>query len=324
MSSFIRRQSWVAGLFALLVVLFVLTRIIQPGYGAGDFGSLARAALPYAFAVAAQTVVVIAGGIDLSVASLMALTSVIAASMMNGAGEEYALFVVPFVLAVGFLVGALNGLLIVVTRVPDIVVTLATLFILQGAALMVLEAPGGAAAEWLKASIVGTVAIPGIPESVTAWIPKALVVLLVCLGIVWIPLRRSSLGLSIYAIGSSELAAFRSGVSVARTRVAAYAIGGLFGAMGGLSLTMSTGIGAPIPGPYLLASVAAVVLGGVTLGGGKGGLVGPIVAVFVLRLVRTDLTLLAIDPNVTSIVEGTIMVAVVMLGAFLAMRERRP
>ena len=69
-------------------------------------------------------------------------------------------------------------------------------------------------------------------------------------------------------------------------------IGGLFAAMGGLSLTMSTGIGAPIPGPYLLASVAAVVLGGVVLGGGRGGLVGPIVAVFVLRLVRTDLTLL--------------------------------
>ena len=63
--------------------------------------------------------------------------------------------------------------------------------------------------------------------------------------------------------------------------------------MGGLSLTMSTGIGAPIPGPYLLASVAAVVLGGVALGGGRGGLVGPIVAVFILRLVRSDLTLLA-------------------------------
>ena len=92
--------------------------------------------------------------------------------------------------------------------------------------------------------------------------------------------------------------------------------------MGGLSLTMSTGIGAPIPGPYLMASVAAVVLGGVMLGGGKGGLLGPIVAVFVLRLVRTILTLLAVDPNVTAIFEGTIMVGVVMLGAYLAMRSR--
>ena len=323
MSHFLRRQGWVFGLFVLFVVLFIVTRLIQPAYGSNDFGSLVRAVLPYAFAVAAQTVVVIAGGIDLSVAAMMALTSVTAASMMNGASEEYALFVVPFVLAMGLVLGAVNGLLIVVTRVPDIVVTLATLFVLQGAALLVLDAPGGAAAEWLKGLISGTVPIPGLPDAIDAWLPKALLVLIVCLCIIWIPLRRSRLGLSIYAIGSSELAAFRSGVPVARTRIIAYALSGLFAAFGGLALTMSTGIGAPIPGPYLLASVAAVVLGGVALGGGKGGLLGPIVAVFVLRLVRTDLTLLAIDPNVTAIIEGAIMVAVVMFGAFITMRSRQ-
>ena len=312
----LRRDGWVIGLFALFLALLAVTRGIQPGYGGGDFGSLARAVLPYAFAVAAQTVVVIAGGIDLSVAAMMALTSVTAARAMNGASEEAAVLVVALVLLMGLALGALNGLLIVVTRVPDIVVTLSTLFILQGAALLVLPSPGGAAAGWLKALITGTAGHP--------WLPKALVVLAVCLAAIWIPLRRSRLGLSIYAIGSSDLAAFRSGVPVARTKVAAYAIAGLFAAMGGLSLTASTGIGAPIPGPYLLASVAAVVLGGVVLGGGRGGLVGPIVAVFILRLVRTDLTLLAVDPNVTSIVEGAIMVVVVMFGAFIAMRSRAP
>lgn len=322
MIRFIRQNGWVTGLFALFALLMVFTMIIQPHYGASDFGSLVRAVLPFAFAVAAQTIVVIAGGIDLSVASMMALTSVTAASLMNGASEEFALLVVPMVLCMGLLLGALNGVLIVVSRVPDIVVTLAMLFVLQGAALLVLDAPGGAAAEWLKQLIVGTISVPGIPEGLTAWVPKGLVLLVVCLGIVWTPLSRSRLGLSIYAIGSSQLAAFRSGVPVARTKIIAYALSGLFGAMGGLTLTMSTGIGAPIPGPYLLASVAAVVLGGVALGGGRGGLVGPIIAVFVLRLVRTDLTLLAIDPNVTAIVEGTIMVVVVMLGAFLAMRGR--
>lgn len=322
MTSFIRRHSWVIGLFVLFVALLVVTRLIQPKYGAGDFGSLVRTVLPYAFAVAAQAIVVIAGGIDLSVASMMAVTSVTAAVMMNGASEEYALFVVPFVLAMGFCLGAVNGILIVVTRVPDIVVTLAMLFVLQGVALLILGSPGGAAAMWLKTAIVATVDIPGVPEWITMWIPNALVLLLICLAAVWIPLKRSRLGLSIYAIGSSELAAFRSGVPVARTRIMAYALAGLLAAMGGVALTMSTGIGAPIPGPYLLASVAAVVLGGVVLGGGRGGLVGPIVAVFVLRLVRTDLTLLSVDPNATAIIEGTIMVVVVMLGAFLAMRAR--
>jgi ribose transport system permease protein len=322
MIAFVHRNSWVIGLFVLFVVLLVVTRIIQPRYGAGDFGSLVRAALPYAFAVAAQAIVVIAGGIDLSVASMMAVTSVTAAVLMNGASEEFALVVIPLVLAMGFSLGALNGTLIVVTRVPDIVVTLAMLFVLQGVALLILASPGGAAAVWLKTMIVATIVIPGVPDWITVWIPNALALLLICLAAVWIPLKRSQLGLSIYAIGSSELAAFRSGVPVARTRILAYALAGLFAAMGGISLTLSTGIGAPIPGPYLLASVAAVVLGGVVLGGGRGGLVGPIVAVFVLRLVRTDLTLLSVDPNATTIIEGTIMVVVVMLGAFLAMRAR--
>ena len=226
-------------------------------------------------------------------------------------------------LPICLVLGGINGAVVVGTRVPDIVVTLAMLFVLQGAALLVLDAPGGAAAEWLKALISGTVPIPGLPDAIDAWLPKALLVLIVCLCVIWIPLRRSRLGLSIYAIGSSELAAFRSGVPVKRTRIIAYALSGLFAAFGGLALTMSTGIGAPIPGPYLLASVAAVVLGGVALGGGKGGLLGPIVAVFVLRLVRTDLTLLAIDPNVTAIIEGLIMVAVVMFGAFITMRGRQ-
>ncbi|HET6158631.1 MAG TPA: ABC transporter permease [Dongiaceae bacterium] len=322
MTRLIHRQGWVIGLIALFAVLLAGTWAIQPDYGPGGIGSLVRAVLPYAFAVAAQTMVVIGGGIDLSIASMMALTSVTAARIMGGASEEFAILVVPFVLLLGLFLGAINGVLIVITRVPDIIVTLAMLFVWQGAALLILESPGGGAAEWLRSLVVGTIAIPGLPEAITQWIPKALVLIVVCLCVVWIPLHRSRLGLSIYAIGSSSLAAFRSGVGVARTKITSYAVAGLFASAGGLVLTLSTGIGAPIPGPYLLASVAAVVLGGVTLGGGKGGLIGPIVAVFILRLVRSDLTLLAVDPNVATIIEGSIMVIVVMLGAFLAMRSR--
>jgi ribose transport system permease protein len=83
----LRREGWVVGLALLFVALMVATMAIQPGYGGGDFGSLARAALPYAFATAAQAVVVIGGGIDLSIASMMALTSVTAARAMEGASE---------------------------------------------------------------------------------------------------------------------------------------------------------------------------------------------------------------------------------------------
>lgn len=316
-------NSWTVGLAGLLALLLMATKLIQPDFGASGLDSLARAALPFALASVGMAVVVIAGGIDLSMAAMMAVASVTGAVLMDGASDGGAALAVLVVLLVGIGMGAVNGTLVVLTRVPDIVVTLAMLFVWQGVALLILKAPGGAAADWLRGLIVGGVTVPLVPAALTEWIPKALVFLIVVVAAVWLPLRRSKLGLRFYAIGSDPLAAFRSGVPVGPTKVAAYAVAGLFAALGGLSVTMGTGIGEPIPGPYLMASVAAVVLGGVVLGGGRGGLLGPVLAVMVLRLVRMDLTLMNVDPNVTTIIEGLIMVGVVMFGGVLALRGRK-
>ncbi len=323
MTRLIAGNGWTLGLVGLLALLLVATKVIQPDFGVSGLDSVARSALPFALATVGMAIVVIAGGIDLSVAAMMAVASVTGAVLMEGASDGQAVLVVVVVLVVGLAMGAINGALIVLTRVPDIVVTLAMLFVWQGVALLILNAPGGGAAPWLRALIVGGLTLPGVPPALTQWLPKGVVFLAICVALVWVPIRRSKLGLMFYAIGSDPLAAFRSGVPVGRTRIAAYAVCGLFAALGGLSVTMSTGIGEPIPGPYLLASVAAVVLGGVVLGGGRGGIIGPILAVFVLRLVRLDLTLLSVDPNVAAIIEGSIMVAVVMFGAVLATRGRR-
>jgi ribose transport system permease protein len=322
MSGVIAKNGWTVGLAGLLVVLLLATKLIQPDFGISGLDSVARAALPFALATLGMAVVVISGGIDLTIGSMMAVTSVTAAVLMMGSSDGQSVGVVVLVLLLGMAMGALNGSLIVLTKVPDIVVTLAMLFVWEGVAIVILESPGGAAAPWLRSLIVGGVTIPGVPDAVTQWFPKALMFLIVCMTLIWFPIRRSKLGLMFYAIGSDQLAAFRSGVPVGRTKIAAYAVAGLFAALGGVAVTMSTGIGEPIAGPYLLASVAAVVLGGVALNGGRGGLVGPILAVFVLRLVRMDLTLMSVDPNVTTIVEGTIMVVVVMLGGLLAVRGR--
>lgn len=323
MSGLVARNTWTFGLAILLAVLLAATKLIQPDFGLTGLDSVARAALPFALATVGMAIVVIAGGIDLSIAAMMAVSSVTAAVLMQGTGDAGAALVVVGVLAAGVAMGAINGALIVLTRVPDIVVTLAMLFVWQGVALLILNAPGGAAADWLQALIVGGVTLPGLPAGLTQWLPKSVVVLGVCVAAIWVPIRLSRPGLMIRAVGSDPLAAFRSGVAVGPVRIAAYALCGLFAALGGLAVTLNTGIGEPIPGPYLLTSVAAVVLGGVVLGGGRGGVIGPILAVFILRLVRLDLTLLSVDPNVTAIVEGTIMVAVVMLGGVLAMRGAR-
>jgi ribose transport system permease protein len=312
----IRQNLWTAAILALLILFLITTKLIQPNYGPAGIQGLAISVLPIAFASVAQAIVVISGGIDLSVGSMMVLTSVVSATLMKGQSDTFAIGVVIGVLALGLVLGAINGALVVVTRVPDIVVTLAMSFVWAGAALLVLNTPGGGAAAWLMESIRGPLG--------SEWLPRALVVLAVIVAVIWLPLRRSTLGLSLYAIGSNRLAAFRSGVPVGRTKIISYALTGLFSALGGLALTASTGIGSPLPGTYTLESVAAIVLGGVSLAGGRGGLVGPIIAVFVLALLRTDLTFLGVNPNFSTVVQGIVLIGVVMFGSFVALRKSRP
>ena len=311
----LRREASVMGLLLLLGFLFVFTRLIEPNYGATGIQGLAISALPLALAAVAQAIVVISGGIDLSIGSMMALTSVVAASQMQGQSEEFGVLVALAVLGLGLLIGAINGALIVFTRVADIIVTLAMSFVWAGCALLVLGSPGGNASDWLADLTRGSIG--------TEWLPKPAIVLLLIVALVWIPVRWSRMGLSLYAIGSNQLAAFRSGVSVGRTKILAYALAGLFAAFGGLALTASTGIGTPVPGGYTLTSVAAVVLGGVSLAGGRGGVVGPIVAVLVLALIRTDMTFLGINPNLATVAQGVILIGVVMFGSLVQLRRAR-
>jgi ribose transport system permease protein len=246
---------------------------------------------------------------------MMALTSVVSATLMEDRSEGFAVLVVVGVLLLGLVIGAVNGALVAFTRVPDIVVTLAMLFVWAGCALLVLSTPGGGSAAWLGSLSRG--------PFLTQWIPRAAVVLIVVIAVIWIPLRRSRLGLSLYAVGSDPLAAFRSGVSVTRTKIFSYMLAGLFSAMAGLSLTATTGIGTPVPGPYTLLSVAAVVLGGVSLAGGRGGVFGPVIAVVILSLLRTDMTFLNVDTNLATVAQGLILVGVVMVGSLIQLRRDR-
>jgi ribose transport system permease protein len=305
-----RGDAWTVGLVAIFMALLIFTKLLRPSYG---LDALAIASLPVAFAAVGQAIVVISGGIDLSMGSVIALTNVVAALLLMNA-PELSVPIVLLVLLIGLGIGLVNGVLVVISRVPDIVVTLSMLFVWAGAALLVLGTPGGGSVDWLRELITGTLGVE--------LLPRALIVLLVVVGLVWIPLRRSRLGLSIYAIGSDQLAAFRSGVNVARTKIVAYGLAGFFASLGGLSLTASTGIGTPIPGPYLLLSVAAIVLGGVSLAGGRGGLLGPIVGIYILGLIRADLGFLRVEPAYSTVIQGVIMVAVVMVGAYLTLRRR--
>jgi ribose transport system permease protein len=311
---FATRQGWTLGVLSMLIVLLIIEANVAPNFTSFDVQSLVIAGMPLAFAAMAQAVVVISRGVDLSVGSVMALTNVIAAKLMEGHGIGTAVLVSLLVLVIGMTIGTLTGLAVVTTDVPDIVVTLALSFVWAGFALVVLPTPGGGSPADYQTLSSGS--------SIWEWTPNGLLVLAAAYVLVWLPLRSRRTGLAIYAVGSDRDAAYLSGVHVARTRVLAYTIGGLFAALGGLALTSTTSIGSPLSGNfYTLTSVAAVVIGGVSLAGGKGGLVGPMLAAFILSAAVTVLVFLGVDANYGQVIQGALIVAMVMLGGLLLRRR---
>ena len=245
---------------------------------------------------------------------MMALTSVIAAVLMKGQSEEFGVAVVVGVLLLGLVLGAINGSLVVVTRVPDIVVTLAMSFVWAGCALLVLQTPGGgSAAKWLKDLVIGSLG--------NEWIPKAAIVLIVVVARHLdpaptvaarpVPVRHRQRP----AGGVPERRAGRPDEDP-RLRPDRPVLG----ARRDWPSPPAPGSGHPVPGPYTLLSVAAVVLGGVSLAGGRGGVFGPIVGVVILPLIRTDMTFLSIDPNLAVVAQGVILIGVVMVGSLVQMR----
>jgi len=324
----LQRHGWTIGVYVLLAVLVVYWKSTPAAWGSFDVQSLFIDALPLCFAAMAQAVIIISGGIDLSVGSLMALVNVLAARyMVEGIGGtevesiaepvsfQHAILVALVLIGFGFLAGGLTGLIITVTRIADIIVTLAMLFVWGGAALLVLNTQaGGAPPEFTQL---------GQGYVLSEWIPIGAVILGVVL-LIWIPIRWTKPGLAIYAVGSSKQASFLAGISVAKTRIGAYALGGALAALGGLALTATSGIGDPLSGDragYALNSVAAAVLGGVSLLGGVGGLVGPIAAALILTLIKSILILKGVDQNWAQVIQGTVIVLVVMIGG-LAIRQR--
>jgi ribose transport system permease protein len=309
------RHGWTIGVYVLLAILLVIYINVAPIFQSFDLGSIVIGALPLVFAAMAQAVIVISGGIDLSLGVVVAVINVIAASLMEKQSFATSLLIALGLMVVGVAIGAINGGLVVLTGVPDIVVTLAMSFVWGGVALLIMRTPGGGAPDDFQLLGTGTVG--------SAWIPAGVVVIAVILAAVWLPVRWRRVGFAIYAIGSNRERAYLSGVNVARTRVLAYAIGGFFAAMGGLAATATTGIGTPYAGDFItLNSVAAAVLGGVALAGGKGGLIGPVAAAFCLTLVPSIMVFQGIDPNYGQVIQGALIVVVVMLGGLLLLRER--
>ncbi len=288
---------------AALLVCLGLIRIVSGSLGYYEFSTMATGGATLAVAATGQTIVILSGGFDLSAAAVISLVNVTLASHMGDSAASIVLWSLAG-LGIGVAAGAFNGFFVAVLRLQPIVVTLATMFILQGVTLLVMEKPGGQVPAAFSQVFVAD-AIPGL-------LP-APVVLLVVLMAAWLALKNTVFGKAIYAIGSDRDAARAAGLHVRWSEFFVYVLaGGLYG-LAGLFITAQTGSGDPLVGnPMLLQMFAAVVVGGTLLGGGRGGPLGTIFGAYVLMLAVNILLVLNVPAFYSSVVEGSILIAAVL------------
>ena len=255
---------------AFFVVMFAIYTSNHPaGFSANVVQTAANKGVLLALVAMAQTFVVITAGIDLSVGAVLVLTNCLASWIVVGTAASATLGVLG-VLLTGLACGAINGLIVIYGRLQPIVATIATGAVFFGLALLLRPVPGG--------DVYGPLA-DALTGRVFGVVPASLVALAAVVLVVWVPYSRSAIGRAAYAVGSSESAAYMSGVPVDAAKFCAYVLSGLTAALGGLFLTFVTYSGeasAANGNTYTLFSIAAVVLGGVSLFGGSGSAIGAI------------------------------------------------
>jgi ribose transport system permease protein len=246
-----------------------------------------------------QHLVVLSGGIDLSVGSVATLSALLTAILINGYPIRTAPVVIGMLL-LGALIGVLHGLLVARVGLPPFIVTLATLYLIQGAAFMVSTTPAGRVT-----SALSSVALERIGP-----IPYSFAVLLLAVALVAWVLHRTTFGRHLYAVGGDPAAARATGVAVHRVLVTAYVLAGLLAALAGVLLAARATVGSPTAGQGLeLSAITVVVLGGTSLLGGRGSLVGTMGGVVLLSLVSSSVTLLQLPATLTDLIRGIVILA---------------
>jgi ribose transport system permease protein len=300
----------------IFIVMFIIYTSNHPaGFTANVVQTAANKGVLLAFVAMAQTLVVITAGIDLSVGMILLLTNCLASWLVVGTPLETTLGVIAVLIA-GLVCGAVNGAIVIYGRLQPIVATIATGAVYYGIGLLLRPFPGGSVNEDLADALTG---------KLFDVIPTSLVALLVVVLLVWVPFSRSEFGRAAYAAGSSETAAYMSGVPIRRGKFFAYMLAGLLASIGGLFLTFFTytGEAAYASGnSYTLFSIAAVVLGGVSLFGGKGSAIGAIFGALAFRTIGDLLFVFDFDPLWQPLFQGVILLIAVSLGAFALFRVR--
>jgi ribose/xylose/arabinose/galactoside ABC-type transport system permease subunit len=298
--------------YFILIILLAVTSVFSPTFRSTDnFVNIIAQVAPLALASIGQTVVLLLGGIDLSIGSVISLSTIIVASVSASSGMGLPEGILLSV-AAGAAVGAVNGFGIAKLNIPPLIMTLSTMAFVKGLSLYIMPSPGGMVSDNFVMAMGnnwGIVSLSGI-------------LIIVFYAVSFFLLGGTKFGRYIYATGADEIAADKAGLPGAKVKISGYILAGIFAALAGVILAAKMASGDPVVGDtYSMDSVAASVVGGTSLMGGIGGVLGTLAGSFLISIINNILNMLNIFAYYQYIIKGLILVFALFI--FQLRRRRR-
>ncbi|MBU9731534.1 ABC transporter permease [Klebsiella variicola] len=313
LARFIQKRLAISGLFIALVALIIIASFISDAFlSSYNMVNVLRQVALYGIVSIGLTFVILTAGIDLSVGSIVAVVAVVTAMALNAGLPVIA--VIPLGMVTGAVFGVINGVGVTLFKIPPFIMTLGAMVILRGIALTLSDGrPIDVQSGVADFSWIGRGSFAGLPVAV--WI------LLVVAVTSFILLRYTSFGRNVYAVGSNAEAARLSGINVNRVKLGVYTISGLLAGLTALIFVSRLTVGEPTAGTGLeLEAIAIAVIGGASLFGGVGGVIGTMMGAFILAILANLMNLTGISPFTQQIVKGAIIIIAV---SFEVLRRRR-
>lgn len=315
-----RRLPKINPVYVLVVALILAIIVMNPAFGepTGYMNFLKRVTA-LAILSAGALYVIVSGGFDLSVGSIMTLT-VIGSSMLASNDPNSTYWIIPLMLGIGAVIGLINGLVVSYLKVPSLIATLGMMITLNGVAFMW---SGGAPRGYLPDTFrfFGRYNITDIP--VITLLPVAVICLVVFGVILWWGMHRTNFGRMLHAVGDNQQAARLAGVPVERVRISAFVVSALTAVLAGVILGGRAGVSVDIGSGFELQAITAAVIGGAQLLGGRGSVPATIAGALALEAIFTLLNLLGLAQPVRLVVQGLILIGAVAFATYQRKRAGR-
>lgn len=314
MKNTMKYMSELTTVIALIILMAVITIINSNFLTANNLLNLLLQVTSNALIAFGMTFVILTGGIDLSVGSILALSSALTAGLL-GSGMTVTLAILSS-LILGCILGMMNGLLISYGKLAPFIVTLATMTIFRGATLVYTNGNP------ITKGLSDTFLFQFLGQGYIVGIPFPVIIMFIVFIVLYVLLHKTAFGKSVYAIGGNEKAAYISGVKLNKVKIIIYSISGMMASISGLIITSRLSSAQPTAGAsYEMDAIAAVVLGGTSLSGGKGRILGTLIGALIIGVLNNGLNIIGVSAFWQQVVKGVVILIAVLIDRFKVVKQ---